>query len=154
MVNVLDTAVHDKLKAQTPGYAGREVPGLENDIDSVLAMVVDKLRTKYAVIGREDRGKKPLLEFASLATYFTLDSTAKISFGKDLGHIKEEKDVYGYIEGMEKLSPVLAVIMVVPYLRWIFSSKLVVWWLSPKPWDKKGIGAIRRYVLLSLVSHF
>ena len=89
MLSTLDTATHDRIKAQTaPGYAGKDNPGLEGEINFVLAQMVDKIRSKYATArSGDEKAKKPLLDFASMVQYFTLDSISKVSFGEEVRQI-------------------------------------------------------------------
>jgi hypothetical protein len=139
MISVLDTAHHDKLKAQTAaGYAGKDMPGLESEVDLVLGWLVDKIRTKYAAAGPGD--KKPMLDLASMTQYFTLDSIAKVSFGEEFGLIREERDIHGHIQALADFAPAAIVIMAIPYFRAVMGSKFVLKLIGPKPQDKKGVG--------------
>ncbi|KAK4157412.1 Pisatin demethylase [Chaetomidium leptoderma] len=142
MVNTLDTPRHDKVKAQTaPGYAGKDNPGLEGEIDSMVALMIDKIRSKYA--GGEKSGeKKPMLDLASMVQYFTLDSISKIAFGEEFGLIREERDIHGHIEMLNDVARSVVTVAVVPYLRAIMGSKLVLRLIGPSPGDKKGLGRL------------
>jgi len=141
MFNTLDTATHDKIKAQTaPGYAGKENPGLESEINLLLGQMVDKIRTKYAAAKPGD--KKPMLDLASMAQYFTLDSIAKLAFGEEFGLIREERDIHGHIAAIDDMAAPSVVISAVPYLRAIVGSKFVLQLLGPTTKDKKGMGVL------------
>jgi hypothetical protein len=148
MFNTLSTATHDKIKAQTaPGYAGKENPGLEGEVDLILAQLVDKIRTKYAGKRRGERSNRPLLDLAIMSQFFTLDSIAKIAFGQEFGLIRKEKDLHGHLKMLEELALTISVASGVPYLRSIMGSKLVLRFAAPKPGDKKGIGRIMPFVI-------
>lgn len=144
MLNVLDTAKHDKIKAQTaPGYAGKDNPGLEAEVDYVLALMVDKIRTKYASSGVSGNEKtRPLLDLANMAQFFTLDSISKLSFGEEFGLIREERDIHRHIESVGEVAPTAVVIAAVPYLRTIVGSKFVLRLVGPKAGDERGLGRI------------
>jgi cytochrome P450 len=139
MFNTLDTAEHDRLKAQTaPGYAGKDNPGLEGEIDAMLAELVGKIRTKYAA---EKPGEvKPHLDMATMAQYFTLDSIAKVAFGQEFGLMREERDLQGHIAMLHEIAPKLTITSIVPWLRAIVGSSFMLRLMGPKPGDKRGVG--------------
>ncbi|KAH6855442.1 cytochrome P450 [Chaetomium sp. MPI-CAGE-AT-0009] len=141
MFNTLDTAKHDKLKAQTaPGYAGKDIPTLESDVDLILNVLTSKIRTKYAAVGSGDR--RPMLDLASIAQYFTLDSISKLAFGEEFGLLEAERDIHGHMEMLTEVAPAVNVISVVPYLRTIFGSTFMLKLIGPSPRDKRGLGRI------------
>jgi cytochrome P450 len=141
MLNVLDTAEHDKLKAQTaPGYAGKDNPGLENDVDQIVNILTSKIRTKYAAVKPGDQ--KPMLDLATIAQYFTLDSIAKLAFGEEFGLVEAERDIHGHVEMLNDVAPASATIAAIPYLRAIFGSSFVLRLIGPSPQDKKGFGRL------------
>lgn len=147
MFNTLDTATHDRIKAQTAaGYAGKDNPNLEEEIDSVVAEVVSKLRTKYAAKTPQERGKMPMVDLARMAQFFTLDSICKVAFGYEFGHVREERDIYGHIEMFDEVSAPVVLVSGIPLLRAIMASDLVLKLAGPKPGDKKGLGRIMAFV--------
>jgi hypothetical protein len=153
MFNTLDTATHDKIKAQTAaGYAGKDIPSLEADIDAVLAEMVDKIRTKYASgNSNEEASKRPMLDLATIAQYFTLDSISQISFGEKFGMIREERDVHRHIDFLREVACMTVIVGSNPYLRSIMGSNLVLSLIGPKPGDKKGAGRMLGFVSSILV---
>ncbi|KAL2192788.1 cytochrome P450 monooxygenase [Corynascus similis CBS 632.67] len=141
MISTRDTAKHDKLKAQTaPGYTGKEHPGLEGDLDLILGQLTDKIRTAYATAGPGE--EKPMLDLASLAQSFTLDSISKIAFGEEFGVIQKKRDIQGYLEALETAVRGIVIPGVVPYIRAILMSKLVLSFIGPTSEDKKGVGLL------------
>jgi hypothetical protein len=154
MFSTLDTAAHDRLKAQTaPGYAGKDNPDFEGDIDLIMAQMVDKIRTKYAARNPSERANMPLFDFAPMAQFFTLDSISKVAFGQEFGLIRQEKDIYGHIDMLNEVAAPVVVAGAVPYLRAIVGSKLVLKLAGPKPGDKSGFGRIMPYVVLFPLPH-
>lgn len=154
MLNTLDTATHDTLKAQTaPGYAGKDNPGLEGEVDFILAQVIDKIRTKYAVSKSQpgiERSKKPMLDLASMAQYFTLDSISKVAFGEEFGLVRAERDIFGHIAMLDDVAAAVVVSSGVPYLRAIVASDFMLKLMGPKPGDKRGMGVLMGYVFPSI----
>ncbi|KXX80303.1 Pisatin demethylase [Madurella mycetomatis] len=145
MFSTCDTATHDRLKAQTAaGYAGKDNPHLEAEIDSVVAQMVEKIRTKYAARGGRERSRMPMFDIARMSQYFTLDSIAKVAFGQEFGLIREEKDIYGHIDMLHEVAAPVVFVGGVPYLRAIMGSDFVLAVAGPKPTDKRGLGRIMR----------
>ncbi|KAL2157858.1 hypothetical protein VTH06DRAFT_4911 [Thermothelomyces fergusii] len=143
MLNTLDTATHDKIKAMTaPGYSGRENAALEPDLDSVIGELVDKIRTKYAAANPDDT--KPMLDLSAMVEYFTLDSISKLAFGEKFGFIEADSDLHGYRAAVQSIFMNMAIISAVPFFRRVASSKLVLRLFGPTTKDKKGVGVIMR----------
>ncbi|KAK0612494.1 cytochrome P450 [Bombardia bombarda] len=137
MLSITDTPAHDRLKAKTAsGYAGKENPGLEGDIDSVLGDMVGLIRDKYA------RGQGKLLDLATISQYFTLDSITKVAFGHEFGFLRKEEDVYEWVAMTTELGPAMVTAASIPYLAAIMSTKFMMRITGPKPGDKRGFGRI------------
>ena len=148
MFNTLDTNTHDRLKAQTAaGYAGKDVPGLEGEIDAVVAGLVRVIQERYATGAEMDMGEKKgrMLDLATMAQYFTLDSITRVAFGKDFGLVQAERDVHGHMKMLDEVARTVTVVASIPLLRAVMGSKLVLSFLAPRPGDKKGIGRIMPY---------
>lgn len=140
MLSTLDGGAHDRIKAQTaPGYGGKDNPGLEGEVDGVLGEVVERIRGRYANTGK-------LLDFASMAQYFTLDSIAKVAFGEVFGLVRAERDIYGHIRMLYEMAPATVTIAAVPYFRAVMGSRVVLALLGPKPTDTKGFGPMLAWV--------
>jgi hypothetical protein len=151
MFSTLDGAKHDALKSQTAaGYAGRDVDGLEDDVDSVLVEMVEKVKQKYAVRGDGRGGRKPLLDLATMVQYFTLDSITKVAFGQKFGFLETESDVHGYNAVIKEIAPASVTASHVPWLGRIVSSNLVLKLMGPKDDDKRGIGKLMGFVSMPL----
>lgn len=150
MFNTLDTTTHDRIKAQTaPGYAGRDNPGLEREVDAMVGVFVDKIRSRYAAVSRgEGAGetKKPWLDLGSMTQFFTLDSISKVAFGEEFGMMESERDVNGIVAVVRDTALAITVISVIPYLRTIFTSRIVLGLIGPSVKDKKGLGTMMRCV--------
>ncbi|KAM7203473.1 cytochrome P450 [Naviculisporaceae sp. PSN 640] len=126
-----DTVWHGDTKAKTvAGYSGREAPGLEKDIDSVVLALKRYIRAKYLYSNspgpekkkkkKKEGGKGKLLDFAPAAQNFALDVISKIAFGKEFGFLEADRYRCGWILAS----------------RWIFERT------RPKVTDEKGPGRI------------
>ena len=140
----MDTGLHDKLKAKmAAGYAGKENPGLEDDIEEVIGFMISRIRERYAVGGGgtgEKKVEKPLLDFGHMAQYMTLDVITKVAFGSEFGFLEQEKDLHGYIAMIEQIAPPSVLCSGVPYLSDFFAQPWVIRLLSPKAGDSRGFG--------------
>ncbi|KAK0725915.1 cytochrome P450 [Lasiosphaeris hirsuta] len=145
MMSLLDTTQHDKLKAKVmPGYTGKDHTGLEAELDFMINTLIDKIRTKYAATPAQEGGgeRRPLLDLATLIQYFALDSITKVAFGEELGFLRTESDVFGYVKMATEFLPALTITSTVPWLNAITTSRWVLWLLAPREGDKTGIGRV------------
>jgi len=139
MFSLRDNAAHDRLKGLTaPGYAGRENPGLESEVDAVLSDMIAIIRERYIA----PEGKLIPLDLARMVQYFTLDSITKIAFGEEFGFLRRQEDVHSYIQSIEEMAPMMQTSTEIPALASIVSSPLVLKLMGPKVTDKKGIGRL------------
>ncbi|KAK0726232.1 cytochrome P450 [Apiosordaria backusii] len=142
MFTTLDTKRHDELKAKlSAGYAGKDVPNLERDIDLKLREVREVLE------GKVEQGKN--VDLARLSQHFTLDVISRIAFGHeaDFEMVKTEgEDKHGihYVELFEQMAPWAVTVQAIPVLRWLFGSDFVLRTIGPRATDKKGMGCMMR----------
>lgn len=142
MVSATEVAIHDKIKSQaSAGYTGREVPGLEGDIDGQIEALKVLIRSKY--VSSEDKVAPPL-DMAKMAQYFTVDALTKIAYGDPFGYLVHDDDVAGYIKTMQAGSVFNELCTEVPWIRNIFWSTPMLRLFGPKPTDKDGIGSLMK----------
>lgn len=146
MFSMLDPATHDRFKAKTAGgYSGREGAALlEAGVDAVIAMLVELLRTKY-VAAEHDGALPPVLDFARVASFFTLDVITRAGFGEEFGCLRTDSDVHGYLETTTPIWAVMTLACNVPWLRSIVFSPTLLKFVGPTKKDKKGVGKLMRY---------
>ncbi|KAI8245157.1 Cytochrome P450 monooxygenase lolP1 [Colletotrichum sp. SAR 10_96] len=156
MGSVLDKSAHHSLRTKlSPGYVGKDIPGLEASIDSGIAELVDLIRLKYtsrskiATIletGGKDQVSKPSdsesVDFGRLADYYAMDARSRMSFGRPIGLLQKDTDVFGLIRTSNIAIDVLQFFTDIPALQMIFTSDLVLGLLGPKPTDSSGFGKI------------
>ena len=136
-----DTKVHDLFKARLSfGYSGRENPGLENDIDSVVATLMGYIKDKY--ISSDERGVLKKMDLATVMQYFTLDVITRIAYGQEFGWLAADADVYGWMATVKKAVPAIALMAEHTLLRKIFMSRWFLSLFGPKHSDKDGMGRV------------
>ncbi|KAM7185549.1 cytochrome P450 [Rhypophila sp. PSN 637] len=149
----MNTKFHDDIRARTAaGITGREVPGMEDDIDGVVWDLITLIESKYiysstADISNNSSGTKPMesprpMDWASIAQYLTLDALTKVAYRKDFGHLRTDSDVFAYLKTMQDMTLFIAVCSDIPWLGKIFLNKLSLWLIGPKVTDTKGAGAV------------
>ncbi|KAI0479423.1 BcABA1, cytochrome P450 monooxygenase [Xylariaceae sp. FL0804] len=153
---MLEAGPHDRFKAKIAGaYAGRdsETPELEPGIDEQIHALVALLRRKYVGGGAGgageggdggggERGGVKLVEFAELASYFSMDVITRSAFGEEFGYLKNDEDIYGFLAGVKETWPSLAVALDMPLLRNVLFSKTYLKWFGPRTTDAGGLGKL------------
>ncbi|KAJ9614034.1 hypothetical protein H2200_002170 [Cladophialophora chaetospira] len=136
----VDEEKHIKMRSRvTAGYAGKENPNLENDIDRVLWSLIKLLKSKYISSG--SNLKK--LEFANIIQFFTLDVITSLTLSHPFGWIENEKDMYEYVKTMEDNVPAMNFMSAVPILSRIMRIPAVQRAALPTVKDRVGMGAIK-----------
>jgi len=139
MMSMRDTATHDRLKSQTAfGYRGQENPNLEADIDLHIGKLVYLLRRKYVSSGDKVRP----LDLCQAIQFFVIDTITKLAYGRGLGHLKADADVYDYFRTIEDFMPVAQLQNEVPWINRILSNPLLLELMGPSPDDEDGIGKL------------
>ncbi|KAK4219774.1 cytochrome P450 [Rhypophila decipiens] len=154
LIASMNNKFHDDIRARTAaGITGREVPGMEDDIDGVVWDLITLIESKYISSSTADLsnhssdGTKPLkssrpMDWAPIAQYFTLDALTKVAYRKDFGHLKTDSDVFAYLKTLQDMTLFIAVCSDIPWLGKIFLNKLSLWLIGPKVTDTKGAGAV------------
>ncbi|KAM7207839.1 Pisatin demethylase 13 [Naviculisporaceae sp. PSN 640] len=127
---------HKELRGKMgPGYAGQQNHGFEKSLDNVISLFIELLERKYISTDKEYRP----VDFSNIASYFTMDVISEIAYGEPFGHLKQDKDVLGYIEQQKASLPVLIILGSMPGLMKLFDH-----WpftlLLPSEADKFGLG--------------
>ncbi|KAI8293102.1 Cytochrome P450 monooxygenase lolP1 [Colletotrichum sp. SAR 10_98] len=158
MGSVLDKSAHHSLRTKlSPGYVGKDIPGLEASIDSGIAELVDLIRLKYtsrskiATIletGGKDQVSKPSdsesVDFGRLADYYAMDARSRMSFGRPIGLLQKDTDVFGLIRTSNIAIDVLQFFTDIPALQMIFTlaQQHVVKRFAPDAKDEPDLLAV------------
>lgn len=140
MFNVLEGGRHDKMKARVMGaYGGREVEGVEGQVEEVVGGFVRLVRERY--VEENEKGIK-VADLAPLCSYLTMDVITKLGFGEEFGYLKREEDVFGFLQEFREANWLMGIASDLPYLRNVLFSSWFLRWLGPKKTDKKGFGKL------------
>lgn len=136
MFSTLDVTTHDRIKAKLLGpYSGRETDAMEPIVDGIVNMLMEYVRKK-------GRSEERAFDLARVSIYFTMDIITRVAFGKELGFLSSDSDVYNMLGETRTLVKMLAVPLAVPWLRAIITSRPFMKLFGPKDTDKRGFGAI------------
>lgn len=139
VMSTMDVAAHDKIRAKMAGgYAGKENPDLEAEIDEQIASFISLIHRRYLSKGATLRP----MDFGQKAQYFTLDVITKIAYGKEFGFVANDEDVHEYIKTTEETVPFLAFLTMVPWANSFFNKSWVRELVGPSPKDKHGVGKL------------
>ncbi|KAI3329047.1 cytochrome P450 [Xylariaceae sp. AK1471] len=144
MINLLDPLSHDNAKVKlSPGYSGRETPGLESIVDQQLASLVNLIRRKY--IHNPQNGKGFVaLELTRVIPLFTLDVISHVALGQGFGCLEADTDIHGFYHTLETSLPQISMIADVPWMRRVLLSRLALSLLGPKETDRTGLGKLMK----------
>lgn len=115
-------------------YSGKEVEGVEEKVDSDVLSLIDLLESRYI-------SHNKAFDFGRKAQYFTTDVVAHVTFGKPIGFLANDSDMYRYIDIIEKQLPTVAMLLNFPEFIKIVNLPFLNR-LFPKVGDKDGIGKL------------
>ncbi|OTB00635.1 hypothetical protein M426DRAFT_65469 [Hypoxylon sp. CI-4A] len=139
LITTLDNQTHDKMKAKTAGgYNGRENPDVEVAMDSQINHFIEVIRQKHMTTKDNIRN----VDFAKLSRYFTLDMITRLAYGKALGFLDCDGDLYNYTYRLDQILYVQNLAQEVPFLRRIVYSNFFLGLFGPKATDENGMGKI------------
>lgn len=143
MFSSREVAYHDDVKARvSPGYTGRDVPGMEAEIDEGIAKLKDLIRREY--VSAPGRTKK--VDFSNVPTFFALDSLSKMAFGEAFGYLAANSDIGGWIKSQHQTMKMMVLAADVEWLGKLLFSDFVLGLIGPKKTDNNAIGKMMAYV--------
>lgn len=109
---------HTELRAKlSPGYSGKEVPGVEAIIDESVAELIG-LMQKY--VSTKEHFKP--IDLSDKINFFTLDVISALAFGDSFGNLRDDNDNPGIIRDTQKSITALGLFHELPYL-YVFLEK-------------------------------
>ncbi|KAM0334321.1 hypothetical protein ACHAQA_001345 [Verticillium albo-atrum] len=141
LFSMRDDKLRKDLKGRmAPGYSGREGASFEPKVDQHVAQFVRLINDKYISTPAEFRP----IEFSHRSQYFALDVISDLGFGKAIGFLANDEDMYHYVETNDTVFPVVAVLLNMPWLNaWLKSWPLSL--AMPKEGDEAGLGRLMTF---------
>lgn len=137
--NVLTMAsnkAHHQRRAQLlAGYCGKGMDDQEQLIDEQIEKFIALVNREYLSTQQEIRP----CNLARTTQYLTQDVITTIGFGKALGYLDNNKDLFGALQTSESVLLPVHIISVFPFMNRVLQIPLVKPFL-PKPTDNHGVG--------------
>ncbi|KAH8892118.1 cytochrome P450 [Thozetella sp. PMI_491] len=137
MLSTVDTAVHDRLKAQlASGYGGRDTD-LEGGVNSQVQRLISAIRNRHL----STTEKAVPTDLIPLLRSFTQDVITRLGYGCEFGFLDTDDDLYNYSYSVGKLATLIQLLCDWPFFRQVMNSKLLLF-ARPRPTDKDGMGKV------------
>ena len=131
---------HDDLrKKMAAGYAGKENPRLENEIDERIRDLISLIERKY-ICTNEEPGTQ--MDFAQKVQFLTLDVISGLAFGEPFGDLVVDEDKFDYIKTLEEALPRMMCMTELPEVQSFLGKSSLIKLLAPAATDKIGLGKV------------
>lgn len=141
--SMLDVATHDRVKAKLLGpYSGRATDAMEPIVDGFVDALIQYIRNKARP--RDGSSASVVVDLAPITVYFTTDIITRVAFGKELGFLRTDSDVYDLLSETKIAVKFMAAPLAIPWLRNILTSRFFMKLFGPKSTDRNGFGALQR----------
>lgn len=131
---------HDDLrKKMHAGYAGKENPQLETEIDERIRDLINLIERKYICTDKEPAR---LMDFARKVQFFTLDVISGLAFDQNFGNLAADEDKLEYIKTVEDSMPVILSLSELLEVRSFLEKSSLLKWMAPSATDKIGFGKL------------
>ena len=146
VLTMIDNKAHHHRRAHLlAGYSGKGMDDEEHLVDKQVAKLIALVDREYLSTQKETRP----CNLARTMQYLTQDTITAIGFGKAVGYLDTNKDVFGILQTSESVLLPAHIVSVFPFLNELLRIHLVKPFL-PKPTDKSGVGrflgVIKSYV--------
>ena len=134
---------HNRLRHRMAGgYAGKEIEGAEEAVDQRITEFVERIEQRWL----SNTDGTTVFDIARRIQFLAVDVITHLCFGKPLGFIESDSDVFNFLATIEEQLPIVQHFSVILefnnlLLRMVnipFLKRLIV----PSPRDRKGIGMI------------
>ena len=131
---------HERLRRKmAAGYAGKENPRLEDDIDERVRDLINLIERKYVCT---EKAPGIQMDLARKIQYFTLDVISALAFDEPFGDLVVDGDKFDYIKCTEEAVPTMLLMTGLPEVRSFLEKSSLVKLLAPSAKDKIGLGKI------------
>jgi hypothetical protein len=146
-----DENAHAELRRKVAlGYTGKEVPGLEAQIEKHIASWVRLIRKKYV---STDTELKPA-DFSKQAQYFTIDAITEVAMDNCFGDLELDEDRFNFVKTVKESLSVMQLFTVFTEVFSFLENTRIYDLLAPKLTDKEGLGPALRLSTESIAKRF
>ncbi len=129
----------DRRKKMAAGYAGKENPRLESEIDERMHDLISLIERKY-VCTDEEPGKQ--MDLGKKAEYLTVDVISGLAFDQAFGDLVLDEDKHDYIKTVTEAMPVIMMMSELPEVHSFLENSSLMKWMAPSATDKIGFGKV------------
>ncbi|KAL9117459.1 MAG: hypothetical protein Q9187_006003, partial [Circinaria calcarea] len=134
---------HNHLRYQmSAGYAGKDIIGLEPAINERIMDFMNRIDENWV----SEPGQTKVFDIAKRIQFLAVDIITHLCFGKPLGFMETDSDVYSFLKTIETQLPIVQHFSVFLELNDILLRFMNIPWLKkligPSANDKTGIGMI------------
>lgn len=122
-------------------YSGKDVEGVEATLDKYVLGFLDLIRKRYVSTEEEPRQ----LDLARRVSFFVMDFTTDIAFGRPWGCLDRDEDVDKWFESAAIVLPIVIMVATIPWLATLFSIPIIGRMVGPSDKDRTGPGKILAY---------
>lgn len=119
-------------------YGGKDIPNLESSIDKHIMVLVHLIEANYL----STNGTSRIMDWATIAQYFTLDVLSEVAFSQPFGYLQQNKDLHDYLKTVKALMPMMELQANIPAINTILSSNIIRKLMAPTASDRIGLGKI------------
>lgn len=135
-----DERKHEDMKKKlAAGYAGKDNPRFEAEIDERIQDLMNLIERKY-VCTKEEPGRQ--MDFGEKAQFLTLDVISGLAFGQPFGDLVDDKDQFDYVKSVEGSLPLLVCLSGLPEVHSFLEKSSLMKLLAPSAGDKIGLGKV------------
>jgi hypothetical protein len=136
-----DEKAHTELRRKVAlGYTGKEVHGLEGQIEKHIASWIRLIRRKYISTESE---LKPA-DFSKQAQYFTIDAITEVAMDNCFGDLDLDEDRFSFVKTVKESLTVMQLLTVFTEVFTFLEQTRIYDLLAPKLSDKEGVGPALR----------
>ena len=134
---------HNHLRYQmSAGYAGKDITGLEPAINERITDFMNRIEEDWV----SEPGQTKVFDIAKRIQFLAVDIITHLCFGKPLGFMETDSDVYSFLKTIETQLPIVQHFSVFLELNDILLRFMDIPWLkklvAPSANDNTGIGMI------------
>ncbi|KAK4033209.1 cytochrome P450 [Parachaetomium inaequale] len=150
VLTLRDDAAHTARRAKIlPGYSGKENLSMEGSVETQIAKLIELIETKYLSTGQDYRP----MDWGLKAQYFTLDVISDLAWGRPMGFLEQDTDVYDYIKITTASVRVMLFVSTYPTLARALQSRFLRS-ILPKETDRVGFGPLIRIAKTVVAARF
>ena len=128
-------AHHQRRARLLAGYGGKGMDNQEQLVDEQVEKLIALLNLEYLSTTKELRP----CDLARTMQYLTQDAITTVGFGKAVGYLDLNKDIFGVLQTSEFVLLPAHIVSIFPFLNKLLQIPLVKPFL-PKPTDRDGVG--------------